>query len=255
MPWSFTLRPVSPSRRWGARSQQTQGREPTRLLYARCSPEAFRAAQGAGSQGVVGQTAGMAPPPSLRTVSSLPPSGALARWARRCTPAESAGAGSAACRPVKGTGEPCAGEPHARFDVAGAGDARCYGCGVGHHRETGLDHRRHRLRHVPRQPLTPRLVRPEDSGDGVWPVPRGKRETHGTGRSARQLPRRGTGRASAPLRMARLLVQPSVATSTRSPTPALALRRSRRTGRARSTAGTPRRGPAATSTRTRTKSV
>ena len=54
---------------------------------------------------------------------------------------------------MKGIGEPDAGEPHVRFEVAGAGDGRCYGCGVGHHRETGLG-KRHRLRLAPRQPLT-----------------------------------------------------------------------------------------------------
>ena len=94
----------------------------------------------AASQGVVGQTAGMAPPSSLRTVSPCPPSGAHpARWARRYATADEAVAGSAACRPVTGIGEPCAKEPHARFEVAGAGDGRCYGRGVVHHRETGLE--------------------------------------------------------------------------------------------------------------------
>ncbi len=45
------------------------------------------------------------------------------RRTRRCATAESAVAGSAACRPVKGIGEPDEGEPHVRFEVAGAGDA------------------------------------------------------------------------------------------------------------------------------------
>ena len=58
--------------------------------------------------------------------------------------------GRAECHLAKGIGEPDEGEPHVRFEVARAGDGRCYGCGVVHHRETGLEQMRLRLRLAPR---------------------------------------------------------------------------------------------------------
>lgn len=52
------------------------------------------------------------------------------------TAAEQAVAGEAACHPVKGIGEPDAGEPHVRFDGERLETGVAMACGDGRRRET-----------------------------------------------------------------------------------------------------------------------